>query len=321
MKSIGHFIMRVRYMHFISKINLVGVFAREFLDAPDEANVIGVFRRSLYIENSSGRIACIGERGIGPGPLNALCEFSDDVDFTRIVEPGSPVEFRDAWIKLGPRMKIDISSPMDWEPEPLPIGWDLKIFQQNLPFLIEYIAETGPREGLAPLIEHIVSGEEISNEDAFQTISWEGISDFRNWLSHSLNQGGNLDFPANALQLVGLGPGLTPSGDDFWCGVMIALHALGHFEIPEKIAGAVLCHAKERTNRISCAHMECAARGQGAQALHETVAAMGVADEARLRSVLRALNKIGHTSGWDSLAGVVCVLESVASWKGRPVPV
>ena len=307
-------------MQAVSKVDLVGAFAKDFLDAPGEAKIIGVFRRSLYVENTFGRVACIGERGIGPGPLNALCEFPGDVDFTQIVEPGSPAKIRDGWMQLGPRMKIDISRPVAWEPEPFPVGWNLEFFLENLPVLAQWIAETGPREGLAPLIAQVVSGEELSYEDAFQAVSWKGISSFRLWLSHSLTQAEDLEFPAIASRLVGLGPGLTPSGDDFWCGVMIALRALGFMDILEKVSGAVLKLAEERTNKISRAHLECAAGGQGAQALHETISALGAADEARWRSALRELDKIGHSSGWDSLAGVVCVLESVASWKGRRIP-
>ena len=307
-------------MQAVSKVDLVGAFARDFLDAPDEAKIIGVFRRSLYVENIFGRVACIGEQGIGPGPLNALCEFPGDVDFTQIVEPGGTAKIRDGRMQLGPRMKIDISCPTEWEPEPFPVGWNLEFFLENLPVLVQWIAETGPREGLAPLIAQVVSGEKISYEDAFHKISWGGISDFRFWLSHSLNGAEDLEFPAIARRLVGLGPGLTPSGDDFWCGVMIALRAQGLMEILERVSAALLNRAEERTNKISRAHMECAAGGQGAKALHETISALGLADEARLRSALRELDKIGHSSGWDSLAGVVCVLESVASWKGRRIP-
>lgn len=306
-------------MQVVSKVDLVGAFAKQFLGAPDEAKILGVFRRSLYVENSSGRLACIGEWGIGPGPLNALCEFSGVVNFAQIVESGSPTKIRGGWMQLGPRMKIDISRPEIWEPEPFPVGWDLNFFLENLPFLVQWIAEAGPREGLAPLIARVVIGEEISNGDAFHKISWGGISDFRHWLSHSLNGEGNHEIPAAARRLVGLGPGLTPSGDDFWCGVMIALRATGCLDILKKVSGDVLKQAEYRTNKISRAHLECAAEGQGAQALHEAISALGVADEARLSSALCELDKIGHGSGWDSLAGIVCVLESVASKKGRRI--
>ncbi len=306
-------------MYTISKVDLAGAFAREFLDAPVEAGIIGVFRRSLYVENASGRLACVGEGGIGPGPLNALCEFPDDVDFTQYLEPGSPAEVRDGWMRLGPRMRVDVSRPMAWEPEPIPVGWDLAFFLENLPFLAQWIAGTGPREGLAPLIAQVVSGGEIASEDAFQKISREGIADFAHWLSDSLNGEGNHEIPAAARRLVGLGHGLTPSGDDFWCGAMLALRALGFTDILERVSGAVLKQAGERTNKISRAHLECAAAGQGAQALHETISAVGVRDEARLRSALRALDGIGHTSGRDSLAGVVRVMVSAAAQRNHRV--
>ena len=306
-------------MQAVSKVDLVGAFAKDFLDAPGEAKIIGVFRRSLYVENSSGRLACVGEGGIGPGPLNALCEFSGDVDFTQYMESGSPTKIRDGWMQLGPRMKIDISRPKIWEPEPFPVGWNLDFFLHNLPFLVQWIVETGPREGLAPLIAQVVGGEEISNGDAFHKISWQGISDFRHWLSYSLNGEGNHEIPAAARRLVGLGPGLTPSGDDFWCGVMIALRAMGCLDILKKVSGDVLKQAEYRTNKISRAHLECAAEGQGAQALHEAISAMGVADEARLSSALYELDKIGHSSGWDSLTGVVRVMVSVAAHRSHRV--
>ena len=306
-------------MRAISKVDLVGAFAKEFIDATDEARVIGVFRRSLYVENSSGRLACIGGRLIGPGPLNALCEFTGDVDFTQIVEPGISTEIRDGWMQLGPRMQIDVSRPMAWKPGPLPVGWDLGFFLGNLPFLVQWIAESGPREGLAPLIAQAVSGEEVSDGNAFHKISREGIADFGYWLSYSLNGEGKIEFPAGAHRLVGLGPGLTPSGDDFWCGVMMALRALCCVDILKRVSDAVLRQAVYRTNKISRAHLECAAGGQGAQAVHETISAMGVTDEARLSSALRALDNLGHTSGWDSLAGVAQVIVTVAASRGHRV--
>lgn len=302
-------------MKKISRVVLVGEFAKEFLVSSVEAKVIGVFRRSLYVENTFGRIVCIGERGIGPGPLNAVCEFCNDEDFTEIVNVGSSARVQNNSIHLGSRVIIDTSRSEEWKPNPLPVDWDLEYFLKNLPVFVQWMAETGPREGLAPLIAQVVSGEEISNGDAFHNISREGIADFGHWLSHSLDGEKNPGFPATARRLIGLGPGLTPSGDDFWCGVMIALRALGHFEISGEISGVILNQAGYRTNKISRAHLECAARGQGAKALHETISAMGMADKARLGSALRALDKLGHTSGWDSLAGVVCVLVSMASWK------
>ncbi len=107
-------------------------------------------------------------------------------------------------------------------------------------------------------------------------------------------------------ELIGLGPGLTPAGDDFVGGAMIALRAFGHAGLADRIAAWALPLALERTNRISRAHLECAAIGEGHEALH-----------LYLRSFeekhLAALARIGHTSGLDAAAGALLTLSDV--WR------
>ncbi len=227
------------------------------------------------------------------------------------------------WMRIGPEMRIDASRPEEWKPDPLPADWDLRAFRRNLPFLAERIASQKLDEGLAPFIPPMIRGERVSSsENILQEALWKGVGALRSWLPRMRRgEKSRQAFPLIDTWLIGLGPGLTPSGDDFWCGVMIALHALGWSdEVLGKMSGAILARAGERTNRISRAHLACAARGQGAGALHGALAAMGLADAERLGSALRAVEKIGHTSGWDSLAGVVCVLTSMEAWRGNGVP-
>ena len=69
--------------------------------------------------------------------------------------------------------------------------------------------------------------------------------------------------PTELRNLIGLGPGLTPSGDDFIGGAMIALHTLGHGELAAALAEWVLPISRERTGKISFAHLSCAADGEG----------------------------------------------------------
>ncbi|TMH29877.1 MAG: DUF2877 domain-containing protein [Betaproteobacteria bacterium] len=57
---------------------------------------------------------------------------------------------------------------------------------------------------------------------------------------------------------------------------------------------------------ISGAHLAAAAAGEGHEALHACLHALHSAD-ADWPSVLTQLDKVGHCSGWDSLAGVVAV--------------
>ena len=105
--------------------------------------------------------------------------------------------------------------------------------------------------------------------------------------------------------LIGLGPGLTPAGDDFVGGAMIALRACGttagDAEAADRIVAWALPLARTNTNRISRAHLECAARGEGHEALHDLLCTF---EEKHLERLAR----IGHTSGLDAAAGALLAL-------------
>ena len=105
-----------------------------------------------------------------------------------------------------------------------------------------------------------------------------------------------------------MGPGLTPSGDDFVGGAMIALRTGGEPGLADRIAAWALPLAETRTGRISRAHLACAARGEGHEALHALLAAP--AGSARFDECLARLARIGHTSGLDAAAGALLALEA-----------
>lgn len=111
--------------------------------------------------------------------------------------------------------------------------------------------------------------------------------------------------------LIGLGPGLTPAGDDFVGGAMIALRAFGHEDVAARIAAWALPLAEARTSRISRAHLECAARGQGHEALHDWLDGFASAD-------LERLSRIGHSSGLDAASGAANALLSAPPTSRRP---
>jgi len=108
-------------------------------------------------------------------------------------------------------------------------------------------------------------------------------------------------------KLIGLGPGLTPAGDDFAGGAMIALRAFGNGATADRIAAWALPLAKKNTNRISRAHLECAAAGEGHEFLHGLLSSLG--DENSSLKFLKRLAEVGHTSGLDAAAGALMALD------------
>jgi hypothetical protein len=113
--------------------------------------------------------------------------------------------------------------------------------------------------------------------------------------------------PDTVYALVGLGPGLTPSGDDYLGGAMVALRALGKDAAADALWRSVRPRAVAGTHAISRAHLAAAAEGEANEALHECLDELFAPRAARWAAPLARLDKVGHCSGWDGLAGAVAV--------------
>lgn len=114
--------------------------------------------------------------------------------------------------------------------------------------------------------------------------------------------GNSLD--ARAEQLVGLGPGLTPAGDDYLGGVMVALHLLDRSAQAASLWRWLEPRLAQRSNPISAAHLAAAAAGETHEALHDCLSAL-FQREADWDSILGRL----QGSGWNALAGALAVLQ------------
>lgn len=108
-----------------------------------------------------------------------------------------------------------------------------------------------------------------------------------------------------AAMLIGLGPGLTPSGDDFLGGMMLALHHV-HRATQARGLWRWLEPRLARTSAISAAHLAAAAAGEGHEALHAALVHL-FQGRSGWPATLDRLDAIGHCSGWDALAGAAAV--------------
>jgi hypothetical protein len=118
--------------------------------------------------------------------------------------------------------------------------------------------------------------------------------------------------------LIGLGIGLTPSGDDYLVGLLAGLEATDHPARPA-LAAAIALHGPSRTTAIGAAALGHAARGAYAERLHDVLVALagGRADDLS-RTIERAM-AYGATSGSDTLVGLFAGLDlAVARSAGRP---
>jgi hypothetical protein len=122
------------------------------------------------------------------------------------------------------------------------------------------------------------------------------------------------DDPARAAvaarMLVGLGPGLTPAGDDFTGGVFFARARLARAGVIDAdawgaAASAVKTAAPRLTHRIGATLLSDLLIGEGWAPLHDLASGLENGDDAVALDAARRLVRLGHSSGWDLLAGFV----------------
>jgi hypothetical protein len=104
-------------------------------------------------------------------------------------------------------------------------------------------------------------------------------------------------------QLLGVGPGLTPAGDDVLAGLLVGLWSFG--QRAEPLRSAVLA-ALAGTTDLSAALLRCAARGESIPQVNQLLQTMsGSAWQSRLDQAMDDLVRVGHTSGLALATGVL----------------
>lgn len=271
------------------------------LAPPARGSVLATFTRSAYVEIDS-RIVVLADALLLNGPLNVLLSLEhaqtrQEAGLCDGLAPGMAATMRDGILDLGPSCRIDIRQARLWDPRLTPIGdTGRRARMESALDAIRTILDAGaPRESLA-------------RPRARPPRAESGMTR----LAHALRTGdaqraGHLAGQA-AEELAGLGPGLTPSGDDVLAGAMIAAAVLVPARagiLGERIVAAV----RGRTTRISEAYLEAAAAGEAGEAWHRLAAALGArrnpAGSTDLDGAVRQIMAFGETSGSDMLAGFV----------------
>lgn len=120
------------------------------------------------------------------------------------------------------------------------------------------------------------------------------------------------------LALLGLGPGLTPAGDDFLTGLVLvaALPGSALAGLVPVVRDAVATHP-ERTTDVALATLREAADGRARAELLDLLRLLErAADPLDLHAPVRAVLAIGHTSGSDTLSGLAAGLHLEEELRG-----
>lgn len=297
-------------------IGEAGVVASAILARPARGRALAVTEASFYVD-ADGRIFCIGGPTIGRGPLNAIADLAEEQTWPELaLVEGAAVTIADGRIELvrGPSLRFD--GMTTWRAPPWPAKPARATLQSALARLIEAARTRLPPTGIAPVVFDQRAGEGLAG--AFTRRATLGVAMLEDWLAGRLDGD---DEMAEAGQeavggLLGLGPGLTPSGDDFLIGASLALQAIGRRDAADAIATHVRAAPAGATSPISRAHIDAALAGHPGATSHAMISALLKGDAAAYPALLDRIDGIGHCSGWDTLSGVAVALAAASSRIG-----
>lgn len=266
-----------------------------------QAYVLYAFERVVNLVNQDGEVLSIAQHQIGNGPFSLRLETGPfpnkiSVDTKLLVfENGL---WMDDWL-------IDAEEATVWNPTP---KWDPssdgKTRNWARAILAQLLNEYAEPDSLARLVLDPAAVSPLPAriiQAAEQHIPL---------LIQGIEGAGKLSIAKASKGLAGIGPGLTPAGDDFLLGVMHGVWASRSTELARELCAQIAKAAVPRTHTLSAAWLQAGAAGEAGEPWHELVLALSQSDETNLRAAVMAILPTGHTSGSDALGGFLSVLNS-----------
>lgn len=278
-------------------------------------SVLSVFAGACNLVNAQGEVVALVSQRVGNGPLNIVLKGNGFL--FKGLEAGLPVEGEGRSIQIGEAWVVSLAGAEVWEPQ---LEWeglntDWPGLKTNLAILHDHLIAQAPMESLACLggygnPPYPVAGPAgvRSVESAYRKMAQRAIEG----LLAALHRGDCQGITAGATALAGLGPGLTPAGDDFLLGLMAGLRTWPQFlkgrglsveEACQTIYGA----AAGRTNPLSMALLQSAREGMFGEAWHILLAALRQGEANEVREATDRVLGFGGTSGADALSGFLAV--------------
>jgi hypothetical protein len=276
-----------------------------WLRNPKPARVLHVFKDACNLIAEDGEVLSLVMPTIGYGPFNILLS---PIEISDHISAESAVSFDNKRIRIG-ALEITLTPAQVWEPR---FDWEsFRGRQDSLSrfagMLEEVLIELAPVESYVQLIH---SGESSVREIEAQTLL--SAQEPARFIVQGLLRGDEELCRTSARKLAGLGAGLTPDGDDFMMGCILALWAYRAGEGVEQVASWVSLEANLRTTPLAAAWLRAASRGECSACWHDLLQAILLENEENIRSAARAIIQQGHTSGASALAGFIALLTGEA---------
>ncbi len=287
--------------------------ARRWLAEAPQARVLNVFARACNLVDERGAVLSLVSPQHGAGPFSLVLD--GELDFRALIGERDRVTVRPGELLVG-GLRVDASQAQIWPARPdwgrLHAGKDRVI--ARLPLVSRYLLEESPAGSLAGLLREPGLDDRTDLSAALVAAAREPARRLVDGIA-----GGSLQAIRRAARrLAGLGPGLTPAGDDFLLGAAYALRVLYSAYQADELAVCLSEVAIPRTTMLSAAWLRAAACGEAGERWHGFLDAMTQSSSGGLIPAVRKLLSGGHTSGADALAGFAAVARCPRTLRSVP---
>jgi hypothetical protein len=292
----------------IAAVN-IGATARDLLARNREAVVIGMISRGVFLRFSSGWVIFISPE-ILRGPLTLNCPSFPGASLG--LQPGDAVEVIGGALhfqRSGLAFGWDDAST--WQAPELPTGWLTHAERKSrLVELVGRVLADPPPGGFTYLLPGLLNLPDsvLSTGDSeYLQIQLRRIQQI---LSEP-SVGYEARLAEASIPFIGLGDGLTPSGDDLILGLLLALNRWGerlfpHLKIDE-LNQVILERVDSQTTSLSVSLIRCAAAGQADERLISALDGLMTGTED-ISTVEQTLRSWGNSSGIDALVGMATAI-------------
>lgn len=293
-------------------VQQIGFKARRYLTAPGfSGRVIAAGSRAVYINTDDGDLLAACSMDQQPHPRS----FLTDLDLSSLHE-GLRTWYEDDELRFGNGVSLRLSGSQVWyRPSAVPpcVAPRLVLLSRcNNLLQVAKDTHRGENLGLA-LSSFPCGGHALALAGNVSPLIISGTETVHEMLP--VCRLGDLEpVLKDSERLIGLGPGLTPSGDDFVGGLVFMARHLNAAYPQERWwkggnIGGFLARSEAMTSRISHALLSDLAEGQSHESLHDLAEEL-VADNEKFDAEyhVRRVTEIGHSSGWDMLTGMLAGL-------------
>lgn len=284
-----------------SNITQMGAAARSLLAPGQSGQVLAAFSNVMYLETASYELVWVAS---GSAPMHRRC-LKVSAPLPRL-GPGAPFSVQDHCLNIGPGFVLDSAAATLWQ-APL-VNRNQVVESSEIPGRVHALAsglDFSQARGLGRFIPDLLRCGPgfAATDDPVMAQAKPLLLD----MAAACRSQDQQRILLGAEALIGFGGGLTPSGDDFLGGLLFGMRTLlGVYPGLDLFDIAIIGEPyRSRTNPISFTLLDDLAKGHAIEPLHRIVnGILGGELPDNVYLAILQLIEVGHSTGWDMLAGL-----------------